>query len=504
MPMRNSIRLFLALVMSSVAGAHAQELLTTDDGISLRGTVRLLQSNAATCNVLKANEPSYEEMRVNQDQPLHLWELEFSVFNGSGRALDHLIAYYDIDSPWPPCTNWTENYRLGAEHDFVQVQWVGPSGRIQHTGAGMPTLPNQAHSETILLLAFNGVRPEFTEWSVNYTFMEGDAATAAPAVALATPQQAASDSAAPLSGTGQEIDFGDDSGNYPNDGECDDPRFERPGAYSGPLEEDVFRDASDCLAQFDSGQVWLLGEGPELFGALAVGDELGYGGVVSATTQAEADYDAMNECGSVDSDCEIVACFGADTCVAVARDDEAGWIGWATGPDSQETNDAAISECMAGGGSSCAAGDFACNGATASVAATDSAERTRFAYAIGETGATDDQFDVCNYVDTIFVYWCWSELQSHPGCFFWVDEWMELRDAMATWTGQCVDGKTNGNGTLAWTLSVGAYTFTGGFAARTADIGWNGEAISHQKVLSLTAGHMGLGLLVMQTVAVLK
>lgn len=80
----------------------------------------------------------------------------------------------------------------------------------------------------------------------------------------------------------QAIDFGDDSGNYPNDGECDDPRFEGPGAYSDPLEEDVLRDASDCLALFDSGQVWLVGEGPELFGALAVGDELGYGGVVSA------------------------------------------------------------------------------------------------------------------------------------------------------------------------------------------------------------------------------
>ncbi len=91
--MKNSIRWFPALVLLSAAGAHAQELLTTDDGISLRGTVRLLQGNAATCNVLEANEPRYDEMRVNQDQPLHLWKLEFAVFNGSGRALDHLIAY---------------------------------------------------------------------------------------------------------------------------------------------------------------------------------------------------------------------------------------------------------------------------------------------------------------------------------------------------------------------------------------------------------------------------
>ena len=185
--MKKIIRPFVALVLSSAAGAHAQQLLTTDDGIGLRGTVRLLQSNAATCNVLEANEPSYEEKRVNQDQPLHLWELEFSVFNGSGRALDHLIAYYDIASPWPPCTNWTERYELEGDYVYLQVQWVDPSGRIQHTGAATPTLPNQTHTETILLLAFNGVRPQFTDWSVNYTFMEGEAVRVAETEPTAAP-----------------------------------------------------------------------------------------------------------------------------------------------------------------------------------------------------------------------------------------------------------------------------------------------------------------------------
>ena len=187
--------------------------------------------------------------------------------------------------------------------------------------------------------------------------------------------------AAPLSAAGQHIDFGDDSGNYPNDGECDDPRFEGPGAYTSPLKKDVLRDASDCLALFDSGQVWLVGEGPALFGALAIGEDLGYGGIVSTATQREADAAALSECSSVDSGCEIVARFGADMCVAVARDDEAGWIGWAAGPDSQETTEAAIDECMAGGGSRCTVEDFACNGAT--VSTVDNAEVDRFSYAIG-------------------------------------------------------------------------------------------------------------------------
>ena len=180
------------LLLAGATVTQAQQLLTTADGISLRGTVRLLQGNAATCNVIAENEQgNYEAMRVNQDQPLHLWELEFSVFNGSGRALDHLIAYYGIASPWPPCTNWTNNYELEGDYTGAQVQWVNPSGRIQRTGTATPTLPNQTHAETILLLAFNGVQPQFTDWSVSYTFMEGEAAAATPAVAPATPQQAA-------------------------------------------------------------------------------------------------------------------------------------------------------------------------------------------------------------------------------------------------------------------------------------------------------------------------
>ena len=42
------------------------------------------------------------------------------------------------------------------------------------------------------------------------------------------------------------LDFGDDSGSYPNDYECDDPRFEGPGAAMGMSFENSYGDASDC------------------------------------------------------------------------------------------------------------------------------------------------------------------------------------------------------------------------------------------------------------------
>ena len=251
--MKQPLVLATVLALLSAGGANAQHLLTTDDGVSLHGTVRLLQGNAATCNVIAENEQgNYEAKRVNQDQPLHLWELEFSVLNGSGRALDHLVAYYNIASPWPPCTNWTEQYDgLGL------YQWADPSGRIQHTGASMPTLPNQTHTEIVRVLAFNGVRPQFTDWSVNYTFL--DAGTATAASAPDSTNRAANESvreAVPINEE-QAISFGDDTSAWANDGECDDPRFEGAGTADTLLEEDLLRDATDCRELFERGEIWL-------------------------------------------------------------------------------------------------------------------------------------------------------------------------------------------------------------------------------------------------------
>lgn len=49
------------------------------------------------------------------------------------------------------------------------------------------------------------------------------------------------------------IDFGDDSGEYPQDGECDDPRFEGRGVAMQLSSEAIGRDATDCrqLCEFD-------------------------------------------------------------------------------------------------------------------------------------------------------------------------------------------------------------------------------------------------------------
>lgn len=56
------------------------------------------------------------------------------------------------------------------------------------------------------------------------------------------------------------VDFGDDSSRWSNDNECDDPRFTGMGMTATPLlDEDSFHDASDCRAEFESGEIVLRG-----------------------------------------------------------------------------------------------------------------------------------------------------------------------------------------------------------------------------------------------------
>ncbi len=61
------------------------------------------------------------------------------------------------------------------------------------------------------------------------------------------------------------IDFGTDGGDYTNDGECDDPRFEGPGMTNTPLlDEDIKNDATDCRTAYEAGNLQLKTESPQI------------------------------------------------------------------------------------------------------------------------------------------------------------------------------------------------------------------------------------------------
>ncbi|SMQ86142.1 hypothetical protein SAMN06295905_3441 [Devosia lucknowensis] len=66
--------------------------------------------------------------------------------------------------------------------------------------------------------------------------------------------------AAPASTRPEDIDFGDDTSEWANDGECDDPRFAGTGSASELEDVDIGRDATDCRAAFEAGTVTLVGE----------------------------------------------------------------------------------------------------------------------------------------------------------------------------------------------------------------------------------------------------
>ena len=60
--------------------------------------------------------------------------------------------------------------------------------------------------------------------------------------------------------SGDTVDFGTDSSQWSNDRECDDMRFEGPGMTSTPLlEEDVKHDATDCRLAYEQGRLDLKG-----------------------------------------------------------------------------------------------------------------------------------------------------------------------------------------------------------------------------------------------------
>jgi hypothetical protein len=71
------------------------------------------------------------------------------------------------------------------------------------------------------------------------------------------------------------IDFGNDSGDWSHDGECDDPRFEGDGMATVLLDEDTFRDASDCRTLFNDGSIRFNGSpaGPGNTGGIDFGDD---------------------------------------------------------------------------------------------------------------------------------------------------------------------------------------------------------------------------------------
>ena len=163
------------LVLGMAAVASAQQLLETD-GIELLGEAQLVMSGGGTCNVLES-DTSFEARRENDGAPMDIWQLDFSVRNGSGRWLDHLIARFQIESEWPECTNW-DGPDAGT---FQPLEWADSIDFIQESGRNVVG-PDETLTETKYFIALQGdPPPRFSNWSVDYDF-----AAAPPSAGTAT------------------------------------------------------------------------------------------------------------------------------------------------------------------------------------------------------------------------------------------------------------------------------------------------------------------------------
>ena len=159
----------IAGILAAVA-AHA-ETFYEQDGITLEGTARIVTREAGACRVSEEHhaEAVYERTKANHGQPLHVWQLDFSARNGSGRPLSYLRAHFNIESEWPPCTNWSGP--SGSYSDTVQ--WAS-SFQVLQMPYGME--PDQEVSDTIFLLVFHDQRPRFESWDIDYRFAAGTGA----------------------------------------------------------------------------------------------------------------------------------------------------------------------------------------------------------------------------------------------------------------------------------------------------------------------------------------
>ena len=191
MKARTVLTLSLCSFLALLGSPASAEILYDREGIQVQGTARIVSRNAATCNVLeeKYSPEEYQKMKANQGQPLHVWQLDISAHNQTGKPLDFLSADFNIESPWPPCTNWSgEGPGGGPSGDFVDaegrpqpVSWAGTL-KVLSMPYGMRV--GQVERDTVFLAVFHEDRPVFKNWSVDFTFArQGSQEQQAPAAA---------------------------------------------------------------------------------------------------------------------------------------------------------------------------------------------------------------------------------------------------------------------------------------------------------------------------------
>ena len=157
----------LVTTMGLAAPAGAQTL-HNEDGIRVRATIRVLAYGAGRCEVSEPNhtEEMYERLRGNIGQPIDVWEVEVTAYNGSGRELSELGGVMNIEAEPPPCDSWSREADVsGFVHQGGALMLLTSSGSVG---------PGEAVTETRRLAVFHtDDDPVVASWDIQYVFSGG-------------------------------------------------------------------------------------------------------------------------------------------------------------------------------------------------------------------------------------------------------------------------------------------------------------------------------------------
>lgn len=155
----------VVLVPAMVTTLYAQRLFESDE-IELRSSTRIVAYGAGTCVVSEERETAaaYEEKKAHHGQPIDIWQLDFSVYNGSGRPFDDLVAVYRVEAAPLPCTDLNLT---------TSVERPGPVARGNADGQLLrradQTAPGESVTGTSYVWASRDDEPRFASWTVDYS-----------------------------------------------------------------------------------------------------------------------------------------------------------------------------------------------------------------------------------------------------------------------------------------------------------------------------------------------
>ncbi|WP_192036240.1 hypothetical protein [Halomonas sp. YLGW01] len=204
-------------------------------------------------------------------------------------AADTTLVVYDADGNWHcnddysttsgsnPALTWRSptsgNYNVwvgtyessGTPQAVIKVserdpEWTGMSGGSASSGGMVSSVNDIEWGDNTSQWANDGEcdDPRFTGPGVHSLNLDEDRYhDAADCRRLYEQGQITRASGGEMVSSANDIQWGDNTSQWANDGECDDPRFAGPGVNGNNLAEDRYHDAADCQRLYEQGQIYL-------------------------------------------------------------------------------------------------------------------------------------------------------------------------------------------------------------------------------------------------------